>query len=156
MSDRTRERPPLAVPTGEPNELYIPSIGKTFEMMQLASFTESIQLDAEGHGELKVEFDTSINLIGAYVTDENYAVYQDKCAMDARADDSSPHPSLIWQLNKGILGGFFSLFHLRYFWPQLHEMAVPQQLRANETIRFTCAPHTVVTFGGVQRRPLPK
>ena len=147
------------------SQLYIPPLGSRLVLVDLMDFSTTIQLDEKGKGTWELggpseaANEAVINRVGAFVEASSYAVWEDHVNKGGAVPEDV-QLKLCVRLSPpgGALSASwaFSLFHLRYFWPQLHDLKIPLQLRDGDVLSIEGVPHARVVLCGIKKTRITK
>lgn len=109
------------------------------------NFTLSFQLDKTGHARWAPSpDDIAITHVGCK-PGEGWQVWSDE------RQEHGDAGQLVLRV-QGRQMAEFSLIHLDFFWPQLHELKLPLSVNRMDTVEILGPPGSIVTFAGLDKR----
>ena len=135
--------------TVDGQQLYIPPLGKSFQMVDLLDFTHHLVLDGQGFATWTPAGEFVITHVGAKLDPAGLPVHRD---MELERGEAG-HGSLHLTVDEGQRPSSFSLFHMAYFFPQLHELRI--RLTGKTSLHVRGPPGCDVIVAGIVKVLLP-
>lgn len=141
-------RTPLAVPVPDhPGQLYIPAIGRNFQVVSLVPFSFAWQGDVSGRVILPLQSDERVIQSIGGKPGPNWEVW-----MDERLEEGDVTASQLRLLLNAHEAASLAWRHLDYFFPQLQPLSVPLQWGTRDLMTLHGPPHSLFVIEGIWKQ----
>lgn len=140
----------LYTPTSRYGEVFVPSMGRTYQFVEWVAWARSWKMDATGQARWRSYAGDEI-VVGSIGLDLPPAA---RVAIDQLLENGDPDA---WEMRVRVNRHEKvrqCLVHAAALWPRLHELEMPFSFRDNDDLYILAPRETVVTLSGLIRVPM--